>query len=89
MKIRIPALKVPKFVPGAGFKAAEDPKAAKRKTAKGGTRSRELREGESRDQVSWLPEKTTSREPVVLLLEVKVLRCRSLGFHRNEAISEF
>lgn len=33
-KIKIPATKVPKFVPGAGFKAAVDPKAAKRKAAK-------------------------------------------------------
>ncbi|MBC3879503.1 HU family DNA-binding protein [Undibacterium sp. FT79W] len=33
-KIKIPAGKVPKFVPGAGFKAAVDPKAAKRKAAK-------------------------------------------------------
>ena len=33
-KIKIPASKVPKFVPGTGFKAAVDPKAAKRKAAK-------------------------------------------------------
>jgi DNA-binding protein HU-beta len=33
-KIKIPASKVPKFVPGSGFKAAVDPKAAKRKAAK-------------------------------------------------------
>lgn len=33
-KIKIPAGKVPKFVAGAGFKAAVDPKAAKRKAAK-------------------------------------------------------
>ncbi|WKB53566.1 HU family DNA-binding protein [Eleftheria terrae] len=31
--IKIPATKVPKFVPGAKFKAAVDPKAAKRKAA--------------------------------------------------------
>lgn len=33
-KIKIPAGKVPKFVPGAGFKDAVDPKAAKRRAAK-------------------------------------------------------
>lgn len=33
-KIKIPAGKVPKFVPGTGFKAAVDPKAAKRKAVK-------------------------------------------------------
>ncbi|WP_077001012.1 HU family DNA-binding protein [Variovorax sp. KK3] len=33
-KIKIAAQKVPKFVPGAAFKAAVDPKAAKRKTEK-------------------------------------------------------
>jgi len=33
-KIKIPAAKVPKFVPGAAFKAAVDPKLAKRKAAK-------------------------------------------------------
>ncbi len=33
-KIKIAAQKVPKFVPGAGFKAAIDPKAAKRKADK-------------------------------------------------------
>lgn len=30
-KIKLPATKVPKFVPGTKFKAAVDPKAAKRK----------------------------------------------------------
>lgn len=33
-KIKIAAQKVPKFVPGAAFKAAVDPKAAKRKADK-------------------------------------------------------
>ncbi|MET3496590.1 HU family DNA-binding protein [Variovorax boronicumulans] len=33
-KIKIAAQKVPKFVPGASFKAAVDPKAAKRKADK-------------------------------------------------------
>jgi len=33
-KIKIAAQKVPKFVPGAAFKAAVDPKAAKRKAEK-------------------------------------------------------
>jgi DNA-binding protein HU-beta len=33
-KIKIAAQKVPKFVPGAAFKAAIDPKAAKRKADK-------------------------------------------------------
>ncbi|MFG6448231.1 HU family DNA-binding protein [Roseateles sp. BYS180W] len=33
-KIKIAAAKLPKFVPGAGFKAAVDPKAAARKAAK-------------------------------------------------------
>lgn len=33
-KIKIAAAKVPKFVPGAAFKAAIDPKAAKRKAEK-------------------------------------------------------
>lgn len=33
-KIKIAAAKVPKFVPGAGFKAAVDPKTAKRKADK-------------------------------------------------------
>lgn len=33
-KIKIAATKVPKFVPGAAFKAAIDPKAAKRKAEK-------------------------------------------------------
>ncbi|HYP84545.1 HU family DNA-binding protein [Variovorax sp.] len=33
-KIKIAAAKVPKFVPGAAFKAAVDPKAAKRKAEK-------------------------------------------------------
>ncbi|MBT9492672.1 MAG: HU family DNA-binding protein [Paucibacter sp.] len=33
-KIKIPAAKLPKFTPGAGFKAAVDPKAAARKAAK-------------------------------------------------------
>ncbi len=33
-KIKIAAAKVPKFVPGAGFKAAVDPAGAKRKAAK-------------------------------------------------------
>lgn len=33
-KIKIAAQKVPKFVPGAAFKAAIDPKAAKRKAEK-------------------------------------------------------
>jgi DNA-binding protein HU-beta len=33
-KIKIPAAKVPKFVPGAGFKDAVDPAGAKRKAAK-------------------------------------------------------
>ena len=33
-KIKIAATKVPKFVPGAAFKAAVDPKAAKRKAEK-------------------------------------------------------
>lgn len=36
-KIKIAAQKVPKFVPGAAFKAAVDPKAAKRKADKAGT----------------------------------------------------
>lgn len=34
VKIKIAAQKVPKFVPGAAFKAAVDPKAAKRKADK-------------------------------------------------------
>ncbi len=33
-KIKIPAAKLPKFTPGATFKAAVDPKAAARKAAK-------------------------------------------------------
>ena len=33
-KIKIPASTIPKFVPGSAFKAAVDPKAAKRKAAK-------------------------------------------------------
>ncbi|MCV2360548.1 MULTISPECIES: HU family DNA-binding protein [Roseateles] len=33
-KIKIAAAKLPKFTPGAGFKAAVDPKAAARKAAK-------------------------------------------------------
>jgi len=33
-KIKIAAVKLPKFTPGAGFKAAVDPKAAARKAAK-------------------------------------------------------
>jgi DNA-binding protein HU-beta len=33
-KIRIPAAKVPKFVPGTAFKEAVDPAGAKRKAAK-------------------------------------------------------
>jgi len=33
-KLKIPASVVPKFVPGSAFKAAVDPKAAKRKAAK-------------------------------------------------------
>ncbi|MFN3416504.1 MAG: HU family DNA-binding protein [Caldimonas sp.] len=33
-KIKIAAAKLPKFTPGAGFKAAVDPKAATRKAAK-------------------------------------------------------
>lgn len=33
-KIKIAAVKLPKFTPGAGFKAAIDPKAAARKAAK-------------------------------------------------------
>ena len=33
-KIRIAAVKLPKFTPGAGFKAAVDPKAAARKAAR-------------------------------------------------------
>ncbi|MDY7579172.1 HU family DNA-binding protein [Herbaspirillum sp. RTI4] len=33
-KIKIPAAKVPKFVAGAGFKDAVDPKAAKRRAGK-------------------------------------------------------
>lgn len=32
-KIKIAAAKLPKFTPGAGFKAAVDPKAAARKAA--------------------------------------------------------
>ncbi len=36
-KIKIAAQKVPKFVPGAAFKAAVDPKAAKRKAEKAAT----------------------------------------------------
>ncbi|WP_326491067.1 HU family DNA-binding protein [Hydrogenophaga sp. NFH-34] len=35
-KIKIPATTLPKFVPGAKFKAAVDPKAAKRKAEKAG-----------------------------------------------------
>ena len=35
-KIRIAAVKLPKFSPGAAFKAAVDPKAAARKAAKAG-----------------------------------------------------
>ncbi len=39
-KIKIAAAKLPKFTPGAGFKAAVDPKAAARKAAKaGGTKA--------------------------------------------------
>lgn len=34
--LKIPASTVPKFVPGAKFKAVVDPKAAKRKTEKAG-----------------------------------------------------
>ena len=37
-KIKIAAQKVPKFVPGAAFKAAIDPKAAKRKAEKAAAR---------------------------------------------------
>ena len=37
-KIKIAAQKVPKFVPGAAFKAAIDPKAAKRKAEKASAR---------------------------------------------------
>jgi DNA-binding protein HU-beta len=37
-KIKIAAQKVPKFVPGAAFKAAVDPKAAKRKAGQGSGR---------------------------------------------------
>ena len=37
-KIKIAAQKVPKFVPGAAFKAAIDPKAAKRKAEKAGAK---------------------------------------------------
>jgi DNA-binding protein HU-beta len=33
-KIKIPAAKLPKFTPGSAFKAAVDPKAAKRKAEK-------------------------------------------------------
>ncbi|MFN9470818.1 HU family DNA-binding protein [Acidovorax sp.] len=36
--IKIPATTVPKFVPGANFKAAVDPKAAQRKAAKAKTK---------------------------------------------------
>ncbi len=38
-KIKIAAAKVPKFVPGSAFKAAVDPKAAKRKAEKAAARS--------------------------------------------------
>lgn len=36
-KIKIAAAKLPKFTPGAGFKAAVDPKAAARRAAKAGS----------------------------------------------------
>ena len=38
-KIKIPASKAPKFTPGSAFKAAVDPKAAKRKAGKAASKA--------------------------------------------------
>jgi len=55
-KIKIAAAKLPKFTPGAGFKAAVDPKAAARKPAKAGGRQASCQACEQGQEGLTLPQ---------------------------------